>query len=109
MKSRDVKDDLSVRGNAALLQSKSCENAASHLTVRCYNEERKLAQNHKHRSRRRAWQRIALGELYYGAEHSVHVEKGLAEVDELAKTMIIVSTDSTTAKVYGYAKHELRV
>lgn len=52
---------------------------------------------------------IALGELYYGAEHSVHVEKGLAEVNELAEAMIIVSTDSTTAKVYGYVKHELRV
>ena len=51
---------------------------------------------------------IALGELYYGAEHSVHVEKGLAEVDELEKTMIIVSADNTTAKVYGYIKHGLR-
>ncbi len=49
---------------------------------------------------------VVLGELYYGAEHSVHVEKSLAEVDGLAQSMTILAADSTTARVYGQIKHE---
>jgi len=49
---------------------------------------------------------VALGELYYGAAHSVHVVRSLAEVDGLAQTMIALIADSTTARIYGHMKHE---
>jgi tRNA(fMet)-specific endonuclease VapC len=52
---------------------------------------------------------IALGELYYGAEHSVHVEKSLAEIDELADTMIVLSVDNMTARIFGLIKHQQRI
>jgi tRNA(fMet)-specific endonuclease VapC len=52
---------------------------------------------------------IALGELYYGAEHSAHVERSLAEVDGLAKTATILATDKATAEIYGHFKHEQRM
>ncbi len=51
---------------------------------------------------------VALGELYYGAAHSVHVEKSLGEVDGIARSMTILITDSATAKIYGYIKHMQR-
>jgi tRNA(fMet)-specific endonuclease VapC len=51
---------------------------------------------------------IALGELYYGAEHSVHVKRSLAEVDKLAQTLSVLNADSVTARIYGYVKHEQR-
>ncbi|HZS78012.1 MAG TPA: PIN domain-containing protein [Ktedonobacteraceae bacterium] len=52
---------------------------------------------------------VALGELYYGAAHSVHVQKSLAEVDQLAKLLTVLSVDSATARVYGHIKHEQRM
>ncbi|HLX56702.1 MAG TPA: PIN domain-containing protein [Ktedonobacteraceae bacterium] len=52
---------------------------------------------------------VALGELYYGAEHSSNVEKGLTDVDTLAQRLSVLNTDNTTAKVYGYIKHEQRM
>lgn len=51
---------------------------------------------------------VALGELYYGASHSMHVERSLTEVDQLAQTITVLIADSTTAKVYGRIKHEQR-
>lgn len=51
---------------------------------------------------------IALGELYHGAAHSVHVEKSLGEVDGIAHSMTILVTDSATAKIYGHVKHVQR-
>jgi tRNA(fMet)-specific endonuclease VapC len=51
---------------------------------------------------------VALGELYYGASHSVHVQRSLAEVDQLAQTMAVLIADNTTAKIYGHIKHEQR-
>jgi tRNA(fMet)-specific endonuclease VapC len=51
---------------------------------------------------------VALGELYYGAEHSIHVERSRAEVDQLAQAITVLNADSTTAKVYGYIKHMQR-
>jgi tRNA(fMet)-specific endonuclease VapC len=51
---------------------------------------------------------VALGELYYGAEHSVHVKRSLAEVDKLAQSVTVLNADSTTARIYGYLKHEQR-
>ena len=49
---------------------------------------------------------VALGELYYGAEHSTHVRKNFAEVHELAKVTTILPCDNTTAKIYGHMKQE---
>lgn len=51
---------------------------------------------------------VALGELYYGAAHSVHVEKSLGEVDGIVHSMTILVSDSATAKIYGYVKHVQR-
>jgi len=51
---------------------------------------------------------VALGELYYGAEHSVHVKRSLAEVDKLAQSVTVLNADSATARIYGYLKHEQR-
>ncbi len=51
---------------------------------------------------------VALGELYHGAAHSVHVEKSLGEVDGIANSMTILVTDSATAKIYGHVKHVQR-
>lgn len=51
---------------------------------------------------------VALGELYYGAEHSTNFEKNLAEVNELANSMSVLITDSETARINGRLKHEQR-
>ncbi len=51
---------------------------------------------------------VALGELYYGAEHSVNVHKSLAEVNALAKAITVLDVNSITAQTYGYIKHEQR-
>jgi tRNA(fMet)-specific endonuclease VapC len=51
---------------------------------------------------------IALGELYYGAEHSDDVQKSLDKVNTLANTINILPVDSTTGKVYGHIKHMQR-
>ncbi len=52
---------------------------------------------------------IALGELYYGAKHSVHVERSVKEVDDMAQTVALLRTDDTTATIYGQIKHEQRM
>jgi tRNA(fMet)-specific endonuclease VapC len=51
---------------------------------------------------------IALGELYYGAEHSINIEKSRADVDTLTRTMTILTADNATARKYGLLKHEQR-
>ena len=51
---------------------------------------------------------IALGELYYGAENSIYVEKSRVDVDTLARTMTVLATDHATARKYGLLKHEQR-
>ncbi len=51
---------------------------------------------------------IALGELYYGAEHSSKVQEGLNAVNALTNTMTVLPVDITTAKIYGTLKHMQR-
>ena len=51
---------------------------------------------------------IALGELYYGAEHSIFVEKSRADVDTLTRTLTVLVADHATARKYGLLKHEQR-
>ena len=52
---------------------------------------------------------IALGELYFGAKHSVHVEKSVNEVDDMAQSIALLYADATTAIIYGQIKHEQRM
>ncbi len=52
---------------------------------------------------------IALGELYHGAEHSMDVARGLADVNKLAQTLTVLVADDKTAQIYGRIKHEQRV
>ncbi len=52
---------------------------------------------------------IALGELYYGAEHSGSVENSHADVDVLTRTMAVLNADNATARKYGLLKHQQRV
>lgn len=51
---------------------------------------------------------VALGELYYGAEHSSSVEKSRVDVDTLTRTMTVLAADHATARKYGLLKHEQR-
>ena len=51
---------------------------------------------------------VALGELYYGAEHSIYAEKSRADVDALTRTMTVLVVDTATAQKYGLLKHEQR-
>lgn len=52
---------------------------------------------------------VALGELFYGAEHSLHVAKSLSEVYQVAQTITTLVTDNATASIYGRIKHEQRI
>ncbi|GAC1425766.1 MAG: hypothetical protein NVS4B1_08190 [Ktedonobacteraceae bacterium] len=47
---------------------------------------------------------ITLGELCYGAEHAINVEKSFVEVNGLVKTFTVLLTDDTTARIYGRIK-----
>jgi tRNA(fMet)-specific endonuclease VapC len=49
---------------------------------------------------------ISLGELYYGAENSIHVEKSIDEIDDMAQTISILNTNRDTAVIYGQLKHK---
>lgn len=51
---------------------------------------------------------VALGELLYGAQHSAHPTKGIAEVEALSQTLGLLVVDGITAHAYGIIKHELR-
>ncbi len=51
---------------------------------------------------------VALGELYYGAEHSIYVERSRADVDALTHTMTVLVADNATARKYGLLKHMQR-
>lgn len=51
---------------------------------------------------------IAVGELYYGAQHSAHVEKNMNQIREFAENTTVLARDITTAKHYGQIKSELK-
>jgi tRNA(fMet)-specific endonuclease VapC len=52
---------------------------------------------------------VALGELFYGAERSMYVEKSRADVNTLVRTMSVLVADDDTARKYGLLKHEQRL
>ena len=49
---------------------------------------------------------IVLGELLYGAERSINVEKGLSDVEKVQQTLTILIVDGTTASIYGRIKRQ---
>ncbi|MDO9263159.1 MAG: type II toxin-antitoxin system VapC family toxin [Desulfosalsimonadaceae bacterium] len=51
---------------------------------------------------------IVLGELYYGAHKSVHVESNTQRIEELASNSAILACDAECAKHYGIIKNRLR-
>jgi tRNA(fMet)-specific endonuclease VapC len=51
---------------------------------------------------------IVLGELYFGAHKSVHVEANLERIDAFASASTILACDEHTARIYGQIKYALR-
>jgi tRNA(fMet)-specific endonuclease VapC len=50
---------------------------------------------------------IVLGELFFGAYRSNHVQHNLEQISELTKIMHILSCDENTAEYYGVIKNQL--
>jgi tRNA(fMet)-specific endonuclease VapC len=51
---------------------------------------------------------IVLGELYYGAQKSSHVEANIARVNTFAAASAVLVCDTATAQYYGAIKNHLR-
>ena len=51
---------------------------------------------------------ITVGELYYGARKSHHVDENLRRIDELIAGIVVLACDLDTAVEYGLIKHELQ-
>lgn len=51
---------------------------------------------------------VALGELYFGAERSAHVEDNRDRVDAFASANAILDCDTDTARQYALIKQSLR-
>lgn len=51
---------------------------------------------------------IVLGELYYGAYNSAHVEANLAWIDRFRDRSTVLECDAETARQYGHIKNALR-
>lgn len=51
---------------------------------------------------------IAIGELYYGAQHSGNVDKHMDEVRDFVRVSVILSCDAVTAEAYGQIKNGLK-
>lgn len=51
---------------------------------------------------------IAIGELFYGARHSAHVEANTNRVREFAESATVLPCDVGTAEHYGRIKQELK-
>jgi tRNA(fMet)-specific endonuclease VapC len=49
-----------------------------------------------------------IGELYYGAQYSVQVQKNINNIDKLINSYEVLKTDNNTAKTYGTIKASLR-
>ncbi len=49
-----------------------------------------------------------LGELTYGALASVRVQENMARIEELARAIIVLKCDRSTAASYAAVKHRLR-
>jgi tRNA(fMet)-specific endonuclease VapC len=51
---------------------------------------------------------IVLGELYYGARKSTHVDANISRIDELAASSALLGCDIDTSRHYGTIKNDLR-
>ena len=51
---------------------------------------------------------ITVGELYYGAEKSKHINANTQRIDEFVDQHTVLPNNVTTAKHYGQIKHVLR-
>ena len=51
---------------------------------------------------------IVLGELYYGAERSIHVAENIQRINEFASTTGVIGCNQETARQYGRIKNALR-
>ena len=51
---------------------------------------------------------IAVGELYYGAQHSAHVEQNMKQLREFAASSTVLACDIVTAEHYGQIKNGLK-
>jgi len=50
-----------------------------------------------------------LGELYYGARKSRHIEKNMARIEEFAGSVAVLGCNAGTAREYGIIKNQLRI
>ena len=50
-----------------------------------------------------------LGELYYGARKSAHVDPNLARIEEFEASVQVLSCDALTARHYGQIRDGLRI
>ena len=51
---------------------------------------------------------IVLGELYYGARKSTHVDANISRIDELGASSALLGCDIDTSRHYGQIKNDLR-
>ena len=51
---------------------------------------------------------IAIGELYYGAQHSAHIEKNMSQVRAFAKNTTVLACEIATVEYYGQIKNKLK-
>src|SRR5438477_11929433 len=51
---------------------------------------------------------VVLGELYYGARKSAHVNRNISRIDGLAANSALLGCDLNTSRHYGRIKNELR-
>ncbi|HEY0070450.1 MAG TPA: type II toxin-antitoxin system VapC family toxin [Chloroflexia bacterium] len=52
---------------------------------------------------------IVLGELYFGAEKSEHVQQNVARADNFARETGVLACDAGTARLYGIITNRLRL
>ena len=51
---------------------------------------------------------IVLGELYYGANKSLHCKSNIVQIDNFALKSVVLACDTDTARHYGHIKDHLR-
>jgi tRNA(fMet)-specific endonuclease VapC len=51
---------------------------------------------------------IVVGELFYGAYHSAHAQKNIAQVEVFAAANAVLNCDTETGRYYGEIKNRLR-
>lgn len=51
---------------------------------------------------------LTLGELYYGAQKSAHIEANLLRINKFAEGNVVLFCDIETAQQYGHIKNSLR-